>query len=85
MTHYVIRVGGLLSDELLTAFPHLVPSVQPVTTVLQGDLPDQAALSSILDRLDELGVEIVEVTKLPPRPSAQSGAAGQRGSRSPWP
>ena len=68
MAQYVVRVGGVLSDELLTAFPRLVASVQPVTTVLQGDLPDQVALTSILDRLDELGIEIIEVTKVPARP-----------------
>ena len=73
MTSYVIRVGGALSDELLTAFPLLAASLQPVTTVLQGELPDQAALNSVLDHLDELGVEIIEVTKLPPLP-AQAGS-----------
>ena len=72
MTSYVIRVGGALSDELLTAFPSLAASVQPVTTVLQGELPDQSALNSVLDHLDELGVEIIDVSKLPPLP-AQAG------------
>ena len=77
MARYVVRVGGALSDDLLTAFPLLAASVQPVTTVLQGDLPDQVALTSVLDRLDELGVEILEVTKLParPDPAQPSGAA----------
>ena len=54
MTHYVIRVAGQLSDDLLTAFPHL--------------LPDQAALTGVLNHLDELGVEIVEVLMVPPLP-----------------
>jgi hypothetical protein len=69
MAQYVVRVGGALSDELLTAFPRLAATVQPVTTVLQGDLPDQVALTSVLDRLDELGIEIIEVTKVPARPA----------------
>jgi hypothetical protein len=68
MAKYVVRVGGILSDELLTAFPRLLASTQPATTVLQGDLPDQVALTSVLDRLDELGVEILEVTKMPATP-----------------
>jgi hypothetical protein len=68
VTQYVIRVGGWLSDDLLTAFPQLLATPQPVSTVLHGELPDQAALSSVLDFLDEMGVEIVEVTKLPPKP-----------------
>ena len=65
MTHYVIRVAGHLSDDLLTAFPTLDASPQPVTTVLHGQLPDQAALTGVLDRLDELGIEIVELVQLP--------------------
>ena len=71
MAQYVVRVGGVLSDELLTAFPRLVASIEPVTTVLQGDLPDQVALTSVLDRLDELGIEIIEVTKVPSTRPAQ--------------
>lgn len=70
MTHYAIRVGGWLSDDLLTAFPQLLATPQPVSTILHGDLPDQSALSSVLYFLDELGVEIVEVNKLPPAPVA---------------
>ena len=70
MTQYVIRVGGWLSDDLMTAFPQLLATPQPVSTILHGDLPDQAALSSVLDFLDELGVEIVDVTKLPAAPVA---------------
>ena len=65
MAHYVIRVTGLLSDELLTAFPLLAATTEPLTTVLQGRLPDQAALTAVLDRLDELGIGIVDVAALP--------------------
>jgi hypothetical protein len=71
MAQYVVRVGWALSDDLLTAFPRLVASVQPVTTVLQGELPDQVALTSVLDRLDELGIEILEVTKMPAGPAVR--------------
>jgi hypothetical protein len=69
MTQYVIRVTGQLSDDLLTAFPTLMATVQPVTTVLHGSLPDQAALTGVLNRLDELGVQIVEMVELPVEPS----------------
>ncbi|GID94314.1 hypothetical protein ACIBSW_00065 [Actinoplanes sp. NPDC049668] len=72
MTNYLIRVAGHLSDELLTAFPLL--SAQP-QTVLRGELPNQAVLSDVLLRLDELGVQIVEVVYLPehPGPSIRHG------------
>jgi hypothetical protein len=32
------------------------------------DLPDQAALTGVLDHLDELGVDILEVVQVPQRP-----------------
>ena len=69
MAQYVIRVTGALSDDLLTAFPTLVAAVQPLTTVLYGSLPDQAALAGVLDRLDELGVPIVEMMQVPDEPA----------------
>jgi hypothetical protein len=70
VTHYVIRVTGALSDELLTAFPHLLVNREPVQTVLHGELPDQAALTGVLDHLDELGIQILEVVQVPQRPEA---------------
>jgi hypothetical protein len=76
--HYVIRVAGHLSDDLLTAFPTMVATMQPVTTVLHGPLPDQAALTGVLNRLDELGVEIVEMTEVPAEPSLAMPMAGRR-------
>jgi hypothetical protein len=76
--HYVIRVAGHLSDDLLTAFPSLMATTQPVTTVLHGPLPDQAALTGVLNRLDELGVQIVEMIEVPTEPSMAMPLAGRR-------
>jgi hypothetical protein len=76
MGQYVIRVAGQLSDDLLTAFPSLVATVQPVTTVLYGSLPDQAALTGVLDRLDELGVQIIEMVNVPSQPVRSAPVAG---------
>jgi hypothetical protein len=70
VTHYVIRVTGALSEELLTAFPDLLVDREPVQTVLHGELPDQAALTGVLDHLDGLGVQILEVVQVPQRPEA---------------
>ena len=65
VTVYVIRVAGELSDDLLTAFPLLVATTEPVTTLLQGRLPDQAALTGVINRLDELGIDIIDLATLP--------------------
>jgi hypothetical protein len=65
MDHYVIRVDADLPENALEGFEGLFVTQQPVQTVLHGELPDQAALSGVLDRLDELGVVILEVLKVP--------------------
>jgi hypothetical protein len=74
MGQYVIRVTGRLSDDLLSAFPTLLAEVEPVNTVLYGTLPDQSALTGVLDHLDELGVEILAVTQIPAPPTAMRSA-----------
>lgn len=68
--HYVIRVVGRLSDDMLTAFPMMVAEGAPPQTMLHGQLPDQAALSGVLDYLDELGIEILEVSRVPELPAS---------------
>ncbi len=65
MDHYVIWVDGPLPDDALEGFESLSVTTQAVQTVLQGHLPDQAALAGILDHLDELGIVIAEVVKVP--------------------
>ena len=64
--HYLIRVGGRLPDDTMATFSGLKIVAEPVQTVLQGQLADQAALAGVLDYLDEAGVVIIEVLKLPP-------------------
>ncbi len=87
MDEYMIRVSGRLSDALLSAFPSLRGQPLPVQTVMRGELPDQAALQGVLNRLDELGVEILSVEKLPPpkgvEPAKQvdPGRAGSQATR----
>ena len=39
--------------------------MQPVETVLHGEIADQAALHGVLDRVQALGLELVEVRRLP--------------------
>ena len=62
-TPYVIRVRGLLSDRLLTAFPGLESRTDRGDTLLAGALPDQAALHGVLTQIEALGLELIEVRR----------------------
>ena len=62
-THYVIRVRGMLSDRLLTAFPGLRARTERGDTELAGALPDQAALHGVLAQIEALGLELLEVRR----------------------
>ncbi len=61
---YEIRITGIVPPEALLDFEDLVASVEPVETVLHGQLPDQAALHGLLARLEMLGVQVVEIRRL---------------------
>lgn len=62
-THYVIRVRGVLSDRLLTAFPGLRSRADHGDTELMGVLPDQSALHGVLAQIEALGLELLEVRR----------------------
>jgi hypothetical protein len=62
-TRYVIRVRGVLSDRLLSAFPGLVSRTDRGDTVLAGMLSDQAALHGVLAQVEALRLELVEVRR----------------------
>lgn len=66
MEEYVIRVRGRLSDDAVEACSGLSMSTESIQTVLEGTLPDQAALTGVLDYLSSIGVDIVEISKKPP-------------------
>jgi hypothetical protein len=53
----------------------LVAEVQPVETVLHGELVDQAALHGVIDRVQALGLELVEVRRLPENDVVESRQA----------
>jgi hypothetical protein len=66
--HYEITVRGRLSPTLTGAFDGLWPLCASPTagaTVLSGEIPDQAALFGVLERVDALGLELLEVRSVP--------------------
>lgn len=60
---YEIRLRGILGDRLLAAFPELDAVTDGRTTVLVGQLPDQAALHGVLGSIEALGLELIEVRR----------------------
>ena len=70
MTQYEIRVRGLLSDRLLSAFPEMHARMRDHETVLKGALPDQSALHGVLGRIEALGLELLEVRRARARADA---------------
>lgn len=61
---YEIRVIGKLGPAAREAFSDLGVDVDPLTTVLTGEL-QQAELHALLDRVRALGLELVDVRQSP--------------------
>ena len=61
---YEIRVKGHLDARWSTWFDGLELSRQPDgTTLIEGSVADQAALHGVLQKIRDLGLELVSVTR----------------------
>ncbi len=69
ITQYDITVRGRLGPTVIAAFDDLNARPSTASTVLRGDIPDQAALYSVLERLSALGLELLEVRCVEPASS----------------
>jgi hypothetical protein len=68
---YRITVAGVLTERLAAAFEPLgLAGVDEGRTALSGVCVDSAALYGVLDRIRDLGLELlgVESTDVPPHP-----------------
>ena len=63
-TAYEIRVSGTLPDDAVAEFGDVEVVTTDVTTVLSGEMVDQAALLGLLARLRALGLNVVEVRRM---------------------
>jgi len=62
---YEIRVEGLV-DALWTDWFNgmAITYVNNVETILVGELPDQSALHGVLDRIRDLGLDLISVKRI---------------------
>jgi hypothetical protein len=60
---YVITVRGVAGPTVRAAFADLQVTTVGEQTVLGEVFPDQAALHGILQRLQDLGIEVLEVRR----------------------
>jgi hypothetical protein len=61
---YEFTFKGEAGEVLCAAFEELDVTATCGTTVLRGELPDQAALHGVLDRINALGLELLGVRLL---------------------
>ena len=59
-THYEVIVRGTLGPSLVAAFDGLTATTTAASTALRGSI-DQAALHRVLDRVDQLGLELLDI------------------------
>ena len=78
---YEITFTGQADRTLRAQFDDCKVTTGPDTTTLRADLPDQAALSGLVQRIAGLGLEISRVLLLtPPVPITGRAQAGQASS-----
>lgn len=66
---YEIIFTGQAGSALLAEFDDCEITVGPGTTTLRADLPDQAALSGLMERINSLGLEVIHMNLVaPPSP-----------------
>lgn len=67
---YEIRVTGALGPAARKAFDDVQIEIQPTTTVLTADVA-QNGLHSLLDRVRDLGLELLDIKSAKPEPRGE--------------
>jgi hypothetical protein len=65
---YEITFTGQAGTALRAEFDDCEVTVGPGTTTLRAELPDQGALSGLLQRITGLGLEVIDLHLLAPPP-----------------
>ena len=65
---YEITFMGQAGEALRAEFDDCEVSIGPGTTTLRAELPDQAALSGLVERITGLGLEVIHMHLVAPPP-----------------
>jgi hypothetical protein len=68
---YEITFVGRAGSTLRSEFDDCEVKLGPGTTTLRAELPDQAALSGLMERISGLGLEVIDVSLVAPPPPTQ--------------
>ena len=73
---YRLRVTGEMGPAMRESFCDLDTKLEDGDTVLSGEFADQAALYSVLDRLQGLGLDLVHLALLEDERGPERGGQG---------
>lgn len=59
-----IVVRGEIDNRMAVAFERMSLRCGHGTTTLEGDVPDQAALQGLIDRVADFGLELISVNRV---------------------
>jgi hypothetical protein len=62
---FEVRVGGVVPEEDLLDLNVVARGTEGPSTLLYGEIRDEAALFGLLERLRDLGIEVIEVRRNP--------------------
>jgi len=65
---YEITFLGKAGSTLSAAFEDCKITIGPGTTTIRAVLPDQGALSGLMERINGLGLKVIDVSLVAPQP-----------------
>jgi len=65
---YEITFTGQAGSALQAEFDDCEVTLGPGTTTLRAEVPDQGALSGLMDRITSLGLEVIDMHLVAPSP-----------------
>ena len=65
---YEITFTGQAGNALRAEFDDCEVTLGPGTTTLRAEIPDQGALSGLMDRITGLGLEVIDMHLVAPSP-----------------